>query len=150
MPIIVDGNNLLYRMPRGDRTRAAVRRAILDATRHETRSITVVFDGPPPSGTPDRESLGRVTVVYSGSRSADDLIAAMLPAGAAAKQWSVVTDDRGLAGRVRAAGATTRRLADWRRRKPPQPKRPRSEFRLSSNEIADWEAFFADRPDDEA
>ena len=33
------------------------------------------------------------------------VIVNMLPAGAAAKQFSVITDDRGLAGRVRERGA---------------------------------------------
>ncbi|HSL19647.1 MAG TPA: NYN domain-containing protein [Methylomirabilota bacterium] len=148
MPIVVDGNNLLHLLPRPERSRAAVRRQVLDATRHETLSVTVVFDGPPPEGAPDRESLGRVTVVYAGSRSADDVIVALLPEGAAARQWSVVTDDRGLAERVRARGAAVRRLADWqRRRRPQQPQRPQVESKLSSREIEEWESYFADVPD---
>jgi hypothetical protein len=149
MPILIDGNNLLHRLPRADRSRAAVRREVLEATRYETMSVTVVFDGPAPSGAPERESLGRVTVVYAGGRSADDVIVAMIPTGGRAKQWSVITDDRGLADRARAAGASTRRLAAWRgRRRPPQPRRPRVEPKLSSRDIADWEAFFSDRDRD--
>jgi hypothetical protein len=151
MPLVVDGNNLLHRLPRADRSRDAVRREVLDATRHETMSVTVVFDGPPPAGAPERESLGRVTVVYSGSRSADDVIVGILPPGGAAKQWAVITDDRGLADRVRAAGAGSRSLADWqRRRRTGVPRRPAVESKLSSREIADWEAFFADRSDDDS
>lgn len=146
MPIVVDGNNLLHLLPRPERSRAAVRRQVLEATRHENLSVTVVFDGPPPEGAPGRESLGRVTVVYAGSRSADDVIVALLPAGAAARQWSVVTDDRGLAERVRARGAAVRRLADWQRKpRRRQPKRPRAESKLSSREVAEWESYFAER-----
>jgi hypothetical protein len=145
MPILVDGNNLLHRLPRADRTRAAVRNEVLDATRHEKVSVTVVFDGPPPPSAPERESLGRVTVIYSGLRTADDVIVDLLPAGGPARQWSVVTDDRGLADRVRAAGANVRRLAEWRRLpRSTMPKRPRVESKLSSREIAEWEAFFSD------
>lgn len=149
MPIVVDGNNLLHLLPRPERSRAAVRRQVLEATRHETLSVTVVFDGPPPEGAPDRESLGRVTVIYAGSRSADDVIVALLPERPAARQWSVVTDDRGLAERVRARGAAVRRLADWqRRRRPQQPQRPQVESKLSSREIAEWESYFSvDGPD---
>jgi uncharacterized protein YaiI (UPF0178 family) len=150
MPILLDGNNLLHRLPGSQRTRAEVRRQVLDITRRETVSVTVVFDGPPPVGAPPREALGKVTVIYSGSRSADDVILDLLPPGSAAGQWSVVTDDRGLASRVKGRGAKVRRLADWRgRRRQKAPARARAESKLSSNEIAEWESYFADPPDDE-
>ncbi len=149
MPILLDGNNLLHRLAAADRSRTAVRKQVLDATRHETVSVTVVFDGPPPAGTPARESLGRVTVVYSGSRSADDVIVGLIPSSAAASQWSVVTNDRGLASRVKNRGAKVRTLAEWQgRRRQQSPARPRVESKLSSHDIADWEDFFAgDRED---
>lgn len=151
MPILLDGNNLLHRLPRSQRTREEVRRQVLDATRHEKMSVTVVFDGQPPAGMSARESLGNVTVVYSGSRSADDIIVGMIPAGSSATQWSVVTDDRGLADRVKDRGGRVRRLAQWRgRRRQKTPARARAESKLSSNEVAEWESFFADRPEDEA
>ncbi len=144
MPILLDGNNLLHRMPKPQRSRSAVRKQVLEVTRNETMSVTVVFDGPPPTGVPVRESLGRATVVYAGSRTADDVIIGMLPDGAAAKQFSVVTDDRGLADRARARGAKVRRLAEWQgRRKQVPPRRSSFESKLSSHDVADWENFFA-------
>lgn len=144
MPILLDGNNLLHRLSKSQRSRAAVRKQVLEVTRHETVSVTVIFDGPPPAGAPDRESLGRVTVVYSGSKSADDVIVGLLPAGAAAKQFSVVTDDRDLSDRVRDRGGKVRRLAEWRgRRKQEPPRRSTFESKLSSRDVADWENFFA-------
>jgi len=148
MPILVDGNNLLYRLAAADRNRAAVRKQVLDATRHEVVSVTVVFDGPPPAGAPARESLGRVTVLYAGTRTADDVIVAMIPSGASAAQWSVVTNDRGLVSRVKNRGAKVRSLAQWQgRRRQKSPARPRVESKLSSHEIADWEAYFTDGSD---
>ena len=150
MPILLDGNNLLHRLPKPQRSRSAVRKHVLEVTRHETMSVTVVFDGPPPGSAPTRESLGKVTVVYSGSKSADDVIVAMLPRGAAAKQYSVVTDDRGLADRVRDRGATVRKLAEWmRRRKQEQPRRSSYESKLSSHDVQDWEKYFAEGGKDE-
>jgi len=144
MPLLIDGNNLLHRLPAGERNRTGVRRQVLEATRHETISVTVVFDGPPPEGMSARESLGNVTIIYSGARSADDVIVASLPAGKAASQYSVVTDDRGLAARVQDRGGKVRTLAEWRgRRRRPPPTRPRVESKLSSNEVAEWEAFFS-------
>jgi len=151
MPILLDGNNLLHRMDAADRSRSGVRRQVLQATRHEKISVTVVFDGPPPSGALARESLGHVTVIYSGSKTADDYIVGLLPTGTAAKQWSVVTDDRGLAARVSDRGAEVRSLAEWRgRRRQKPPERPRVESKLSSHDVADWEDFFAGNPEGES
>ena len=151
MPILIDGNNLLHRMPRGERSRTAVRAQVLEATRNERMSVTVVFDGPPPAGASSRESLGNVTIAYSGARSADDTIIASIPHGNAAVQFSVVTDDRGLAARAKDRGAKVRTLAQWRgRRRQAAPARPRIESKLSSREVTEWEAFFADTSDDGA
>ena len=146
MPILLDGNNLLHRMPKSQRCRSAVRKQVLETTRHETMSVTVVFDGPPPDGAPARENLGRVTVVYAGSRSADDVIVNMLPDGPAAKQYTVITDDRGLADRVRDRRAKVRRLAEWQgRRQQKPPRRSTFESKLSSHDVAEWEDFFSGR-----
>jgi uncharacterized protein YaiI (UPF0178 family) len=143
MPLLIDGNNLLFRLPTDQRSRSAVRKQVLDLTRHEAILVTVVFDGPPPAGVPVRESLGKTTVVYAGSQTADDVIIGMLPDGPAARQWSVITDDRGLADRVRARGAGVRRLAEWQGRKKQKPRPSKFESKLSSRDIADWEDFFA-------
>ena len=123
---------------------------MLEATRHERMSVTVVFDGPPPKGSPSQESLGSVNVVYGGSKSADDVIISKLPSGREARQWVVVTDDRGLSDRAKNAGAAVRRLSQWGKRPQASPKRPRTESKLSSHEITDWETYFSDRqsPDD--
>jgi hypothetical protein len=107
--------------------------------------MVVVFDGPPPSGSPSREVLGQVTVLWSGAASADDVIVGSIPEGPSARQWTVITDDRGLAGRARRRGAATRTLADWRRKRPPAPKRAQREPKLSSREVEDWEAYFSSR-----
>jgi uncharacterized protein YaiI (UPF0178 family) len=148
MPILLDGNNLLHRLPKPDRRRSAVRRQVLEMTRHETVSVTVVFDGPAPAGAPAREDLGRVTIVYAGSKAADDVIVDMLPTGAAARQWFVVTDDRGLADRARDRGAGVHRLAEWRGRRKQTPKASTFESKLSSREVAEWEEYFSDRDSD--
>lgn len=149
MPILLDGNNLLHRLPASDRSRSSVRRLVLEATRHEKMSVVVVFDGPPPAGAPDHEPLGRVVVVYSGSVTADEVIIGRIPAGQAARQWSVVTDDRGLAARARRLGATSRTVREWMARPRPAPPRPRTEPRLSSREVAEWEKFFEGGADDD-
>lgn len=149
MPILLDGNNLLHKLPANERRRAAVRKLVLEATRHEQMAMVVVFDGPPPAGAPAEEALGRVRVIYAGSRSADDVILARIPAGRAARQWIVVTDDRTLAGRARGLGAATRKIREWRSRPSPDPPRSRPEPKLSAREVAEWQTFFesGDRDD---
>jgi predicted RNA-binding protein with PIN domain len=143
MPVLVDGNNLLHRLPQPKRNREQVRRLVLDHCRHERVKITVVFDGPPPAGAPPREKLGAATVVYAGPETADDVIIRHLPGGAASRDWVVVSDDRELQSRARDRGASTRTLAEWSRKKPPPPPKPRIESKLSSREVEEWETFFA-------
>jgi predicted RNA-binding protein with PIN domain len=144
MPVLIDGNNLLHRLAPAAHSRADVRRLVLDVCRHRTTRITVVFDGPPPSGSPSDELLGSVTIVYSGAEEADAVIVRKLPAGRRARNWLVVTDDRELAARVRQRGAEVRRVRDWldRRQQPPR-RRTRAEPKLSSREVAEWQEYFA-------
>jgi hypothetical protein len=147
MPIVIDGNNLLHSLPGGSRNRENVRRDALDAVRGEGLRVTVVFDGPPPPGSPDTEHLGQVTVRYSGAASADEVILGLIPRGGAASQWAVVSDDRGLRELARQRGAKVRSLAEWRDRRRPPPRRVPHERGLSSRELADWEDYFSRRDD---
>ena len=143
MPLLIDGNNLLHSLPRSERSRADVRHLVLEKVRHERLQVTVVFDGPSPDGSPNVEHLGRVTVRYSDSSSADDVILRVLPSGSRASQWAVVTDDRELGNRVRDRGGRVLSLGEWQSRKPKPPRRPTHEPKLSSHDIADWEEFFS-------
>jgi hypothetical protein len=149
MPILVDGNNLMHRLPRNQRTRAGVRDLVLRQTRQERITVTVVFDGPPPDSGPEKEHLGAVTIRYSGGRSADAVILSTLPERGA-KDWTVVTDDRSLADRARDRGAGIRRLDEWLGR-PGRPKRaPKRPYQrpIGRRELEDWEEAFAHRPEE--
>ena len=149
MPVIIDGNNLLHSLPTDQRERSSVRRQALDIVRHEGVSLTVVFDGPPSAGSPELEHLGRVTVRYSGRSSADDLILRLLSKSGRASDWVVVTDDRALQDRVRERGAKVRTLKEWRSRWSGEARRPNREPKLSSHEVAEWEAFFSSGDEDD-
>lgn len=142
MPIIVDGNNLLHSLPKREQSRQAVRQRALDTVRHEGVSLTVVFDGPPPAGSPALEHLGRVSVRYSGTASADDIIVGLLSKGGRVSDWIVVTDDKGLRNRVRDLGAQVRTLGEWRGRTIQKNRRASYEPKLSSREIEEWKSFF--------
>lgn len=149
MPVIIDGNNLLHSLPSQERNRDSVRRRALDTVRHGGMSLTVVFDGPPPVGSPDSEHLGRLTIRYSGASSADDLILRLLPKSGRASEWVVITNDRALRDRVSQKGGQVRTLREWQSRRPRKPRRVSREPKLSSREVADWETFFASREDDD-
>ena len=149
MPVIIDGNNLLHSLPSREQNRDSVRRRALDIVRHGGMSLTVVFDGPPPVGSPDPEHLGQLTIRYSGASSADDLILRLLPKSGRASQWVVITDDRALRNRIRELGAQVRTLREWQSRKTRKPLRVSREPKLSSRELADWEAFFSSEGNDE-
>lgn len=150
MPILVDGNNLLHRLPKDRRSRDDVRSLLLEQTRFERISLTVVFDGPEPEGGISREHLGAVTVRYSGSRSADSVILSSLPESGAT-DWTVVTDDRELARAAKDRGARIRSVAQWlgRRRRPRRPKHTTAEPKLPSREVAQWQAAFEQGAGDE-
>ena len=147
MPVIIDGNNLLHSLPNEEQNRDSVRRQALDVVRDGGMSLNVVFDGPAPEGSPDTEHLGRLTIRYSGTTSADNLILGLLRSGNAS-DWVVVTDDRALRDRVRERGGRVRTLDDWRSRKPRKRRHLSRETKLSPREVSDWETFFASRDDD--
>ena len=147
MPIIIDGNNLLHSLAKEEQNRDSVRRQALDVVRGGGMSLNVVFDGPAPEGSPDTEHLGRLTIRYSGTTSADNLILGLLRSGNAS-DWVVVTDDRALRDRVRERGGQVRTLNDWRSRNPRKRPHPLRETKLSPREVSDWETFFASRDDD--
>jgi hypothetical protein len=149
MPVIIDGNNLLHNLPAHERNRSSVRQQALDSVRHQRTSLTVVFDGPPPSGSPAVEHLGQVVVQYSGSSSADDVIVGLLASRGRAADWVVVTDDRDLRNRVRERGARVRTLQEWRTRGSREARRATAEPKLSSREIAEWEEYFSSSSNDD-
>jgi predicted RNA-binding protein with PIN domain len=132
MPFLVDGSNVLGADRfSDDAKRALVGRLAAFARTRRTR-VTLVFDGPePPSFA---KHLGSVSVAFSGTRAADDLIVERAAQG---RGWSVVTSDRGLAARVQrrevkivAPPAFLRDLEDATAAEP--------------DTRGDWEAFFAD------
>lgn len=99
MPFLIDGNNLLGAMHAdraSDEPKRQLVRLLASFARARRTKVSCIFDGPEPASF--AKSLGAVSVAFSGSRSADDLIAERARVG---RGWSVVTSDAGLAARVR-------------------------------------------------
>ena len=107
---LVDGMNVIGSRPDGwwrDLDGAVVRLArCLAAWRAgEDVDVTVVFDGTPPPELEDLD-LGRLDVAFAGKgRAADDEIVRRVGIDPEPGSITVVTSDRPLADRVRAAGA---------------------------------------------
>ena len=116
---IVDGMNVIGSRPTGwwrDRS-GAMRDLVEELDAFAGRSgdhVTVVFDGSPFGLESDA-----VDVLFAsrrGSNAADDEIAALVARDGDAGGLSVVTSDRDLARRARAAGAAVVGAGEFRRR----------------------------------
>lgn len=98
MSWLIDGSNVLGRLRLPRESDAAKRELVTLLARFaRARRIRVAcyFDGPEPASF--AKHLGGVSVAFSGSRPADDLIIARVANGGT---WNVVTSDQALASRV--------------------------------------------------
>ena len=97
--VLVDGNNLMFALAEVavDADRARLPRLLEAFARREGVDVTVVLDGRPyrPRGSAaeDREYAG-VVVRYSGTRTADEVLAELVDADTAPRQLMVVSSDR--------------------------------------------------------
>lgn len=99
MPWLIDGSNVLgaMRLDRhGDDSKRRLAQLLGGFARARKTRVTCVFDGPEPASF--GKTLGSVSIVFSGSRTADDLIVERASQG---RGWSVVTADAALAARVK-------------------------------------------------
>lgn len=135
MPYLIDGSNLLGAMRvdrHGDEPKRNLVRLLASFARAKKTKVSCIFDGPePPSFA---KHLGNVNVAFSGTRSADDLIAERCANG---RGWSVVTSDRGLAARVQ------RRQVEIIA--PAQFIREMESASSSEDDVSDdWNSYFSD------
>jgi predicted RNA-binding protein with PIN domain len=107
---LVDGMNVIGSRPDGwwrdlDAAVVALARCLAAWQAAENVDVTVVFDGHPPPALEDFD-LGGLTVAFAGKgREADDEIVRRVGTDADPAARKVVTSDRLLTERVRAAGA---------------------------------------------
>lgn len=98
MSWVIDGNNLLGRAGASRDTADSKRqllRTLANFARARRTKVACYFDGTEPEHF--GRHLGSVSVIFSGSRSADDLIVKKVATGSG---WKVVTADRALAARI--------------------------------------------------
>ncbi|MEO8195364.1 MAG: NYN domain-containing protein [Thermoanaerobaculia bacterium] len=158
MPWLIDAANLggVLGGAAGARNSQAILAALLPWAR-ERKQVVVVFDGPESPGMATR--LGGVELVWSGTRSADEVITKRIGAlGRSAKSWTVITNDQALTRRCRNHGAKVEPASIFARRTS-QPQ-ARSKAAVSARaavdkpspnaqEIAHWRAVFGDKKKDQ-
>ncbi len=103
MRLLIDANNLMFALAEVavDADRAALASMLAAFARREGIAITAVFDGrtPHPRGgeteqEASRHAAGPVTVIYSGPRKADEVLADLVDADSSPRQLMVVSSDR--------------------------------------------------------
>ncbi len=164
MPWLIDAANLggVLGGAAGARNTEGILAALLPWARAR-QQVVVVFDGPERPGMATH--LGGVEIVWSGRRSADEVITKRLaaiagkPASAKrAKSWTVITNDQALARRCRDLGAKVEPASIFAKRTN-QP-RPKSRAARSAHaaadkpapnaqEIAHWRAVFGAKEKDQ-
>lgn len=100
MPIVIDGNNLLYAARKAESSSLLIGRSMLCDTlgewaRRRTERVHVVFDGPAPhAGLAKQIGNPAIEVTYSGAGvSADSVITGIVETDSAARRLSVVSSD---------------------------------------------------------
>ena len=106
MPILIDGNNLLFAAldndPERPPSRSTLCRLLGQWARRTGEKVAVIFDGPEPTeALAGQISDPDVAVTYSAGLSADDVLARTLDAHSAARRLIVVSSDREVARAAR-------------------------------------------------
>jgi predicted RNA-binding protein with PIN domain len=154
VPVVIDGNNLLYAARASGTTELLVGRAMLcdrvgEWAEQRQERVRIVFDGPAPNPALARQIAHRaIEVIYSGAGvSADTVLTQMLDTDSAARRVVVVSSDRAVqhaarrrrARSVRSEDFWARLVRDLARPPPPAPVEPEEkEAGLSPEATEEW------------
>jgi len=152
MPVLIDGNNLLFAVRNATPQRPASRPTLClhlgQWARRTRQKVTVVFDGPKPSRQ-RAQQIGApgIAVSFSGSGvSADDIIIALINSDSAPRRLVVVSSDRQVMRaarrrRAQAIGAAefwSRLERDLARPRPRRLEPPEKRRGLRADEADRW------------
>ena len=110
MPYIIDGNILLGTVKSLSLDAPGARENLTSIiSRYRSKKgneITIVYDGPPPSGMKNNLHLGKLKVIYAGPKSdADSVIKRIVKDAKNPKSYIVVTTDKAVFSYCKWAGA---------------------------------------------
>jgi predicted RNA-binding protein with PIN domain len=149
MPILIDGHNLIGRLPTislqdPDDEEKLVR--LLSSYQARSRKrVTVVFDPGATFALPQVRNVGGVEVVFAPhSSSADAVIARRVGASRNPRGWLVVTSDQRLAEKVAHQGARVQSAEAFAAHlgQSPEPGVEWEDAELSPDEIEAWLELF--------
>ena len=151
MPVLIDGNNLLFAAlendPERPPSRSTLCRLLGQWARRTGEPVAVIFDGPEPNqALASQISDPSVAVSYSGGVKADVVLEKTIDADSAARRLIVVSSDREVARAARRRKAKTMRSDDfWEmvqrelNRAEPSPLEPPEKRRgLDSADTEEW------------
>ncbi len=148
MPILIDGNNLIYAMADvGYDVGRGSLCAMLSILVEKGQQVTVVFDGAEPDKPLARQiAAGGVETIYSGKIKADILICEKIAANTAPRRLTVVSTDREIrqaARKRRCKGMRSddfaRALAGMQKTQPAPSTEPQEKrLGLAEGQSAKW------------
>lgn len=156
MRYLIDGHNLIGRLPDislrdPDDELALIERLHVYAQRTR-KPIAVVFDAGINYVPPQRPTYSDVRASYARQgQTADQLILNRVKKAHNPREMTVVTSDRELAGKARAAGALVMTAEEFMEAMQPAPQTPdadeleaqtRANVRLSTDEVEEWLDLF--------
>jgi len=139
MRYVIDGSNLLgaLGLPReSDSAKRELVQRLASFARATRSGVDCVFDGVRPEGF--ATSFGGLSVRFSHPQSGDDLIVKI--ASSSAAPAAVVTNDRGLGGRVKSRKVRIESCAEFRARLD----RTKVGDDGRATDATDWESYFSD------
>ena len=150
MPYLVDGNNLIGAIPiidiRDSSAREKLSHLLSQYQKKKGNSIVVVYDGPPPAGSPSELHLGRLRIVYAGPASdADSVIKNMIRDARSPDQWTVVSSDKQVYSYCRWAGAKAMRVMPFYediKRMLESSGESLGKQTMRADDVDDWMAYF--------
>jgi len=145
MPYLLDGNNLIGLIRRTskptDEDRQALVAELSDRLRKSRARAVLFFDG---AGGGRGATLGSLSVREASGSSADDAIVGTVESSRTPAECIVVTGDRGLASRVRAAGGKVSSPADFFARFGQNAGAGEARPETGRVDVEDWMRWFGD------
>jgi predicted RNA-binding protein with PIN domain len=148
MPLLIDGHNLIGRLPDlhlddpDDEAKLTARLRVYCA--RTGKRVTVVFDRGLPGGRSQELSGGGVEVVFAATgRTADGILRARIRRARDPRGLIVVTSDREVVATAQARGARVVRAEEFAARlSEPQPVPAGRDVQLSVEEVEEWLSVF--------
>jgi predicted RNA-binding protein with PIN domain len=148
MPLLIDGHNLIGRLPGldlsdpDDEVKLVARLRTYSA--RTGKRVTVVFDRGLPGGRSRELSGGGVEVVFaSAGHTADGILRERIRGARDPRGLTVVTSDREVMRAARASGARVMRSGKFAAKlKAPQTASVEQDVHLSAEEVEEWLKVF--------